>query len=64
MKFTNIRIVVLTGLIAFIGIIAIQVYWLRQAFDLEEKKFTAKIERELFIEWLKQNHRLIQFVFH
>ncbi len=32
--------------------------------NLEGKKFTAKIERELFIEWLKWNQRLVQFVFH
>ncbi len=32
--------------------------------NLEGKKWTAKIEREQFIEWLKQNHRLVQFVFH
>ena len=40
MKFNNIKIVVLIGIIAFIGIIVIEVYWLRQAFDLEEKKFS------------------------
>ncbi|MCX6291085.1 MAG: ADP-glyceromanno-heptose 6-epimerase [Bacteroidetes bacterium] len=32
--------------------------------NLEEKKFTANVEREQFAEWLKQNHRLVQFVFH
>ena len=32
--------------------------------NLEGKKITAKIGREQFIEWLKQNHRLVQFVFH
>lgn len=47
MKFTNVRIVVFIGLIAFIGIIAIQVYWLRQAFDLEEKKFSQNIQVSL-----------------
>ncbi len=47
MKYTNIRIVVLIGIIAFIGIIAIQVYWLRQAFDLEEKKFSQNIQVSL-----------------
>jgi two-component system phosphate regulon sensor histidine kinase PhoR len=46
-KFTNVRIVVFIGLIAFIGIIAIQVYWLRQAFDLEEKKFSQNIQVSL-----------------
>ena len=28
------------------------------------KKFTNCIERKVFIEWLKQNHRFVQFVFH
>lgn len=32
--------------------------------NLEGKKFTGKVEREVFLEWLKQNHRLVQFVFH
>src|SRR6266571_5044261 len=32
--------------------------------NLEGKKFTAKVEREQFIEWLKQNQRFVQFVFH
>jgi len=32
--------------------------------NLTGKKFTAKVERDVFIEWLSQNHRLVQFVFH
>src|SRR6185436_17518047 len=32
--------------------------------NLEEKKFTAKVEREVFMDWLKQNHRFVQFIFH
>jgi ADP-L-glycero-D-manno-heptose 6-epimerase len=32
--------------------------------NLEGKKFTAKIHRDGFIEWLKKNHRFVQFVFH
>lgn len=32
--------------------------------NLQDKKFTAKIHRDDFVEWLKQNHRLVQFVFH
>jgi ADP-L-glycero-D-manno-heptose 6-epimerase len=32
--------------------------------NLAGKKFTAKIERTLFIEWLKANQRFVQFVFH
>ncbi|MEO8088008.1 MAG: NAD-dependent epimerase/dehydratase family protein, partial [Bacteroidota bacterium] len=32
--------------------------------NLTAKKFTAKIERENLVEWLGQNHRFVQFVFH
>lgn len=32
--------------------------------NLQGKKFAAKVHRDDFIEWLKQNHRLVQFVFH
>ena len=32
--------------------------------NLEGKKFTAKVEREAFIDWLRQNQRMVQFVFH
>ena len=47
MKFNRIRIIVLIGIIAFVGIIVIQVYWLRQAFDLEEKKLSQNIQVSL-----------------
>ena len=32
--------------------------------NLAGKKFSSKVERDVFHEWLKQNHRLVQFVFH
>jgi ADP-L-glycero-D-manno-heptose 6-epimerase len=32
--------------------------------NLEGKKFTAKIHRDDFMDWLKQNQKLVQFVFH
>lgn len=32
--------------------------------NLESKKFTSKVSRDDFHEWLKQNHKLVQFVFH
>jgi len=32
--------------------------------NLAGKKFTAKVERDQFAEWLTQNHRMVQFVFH
>ncbi len=37
----------LAGLISFTGIIAIQVYWLKRAFDEEEKKFSQNIQVSL-----------------
>ncbi len=37
----------LAGLIAFIGIITIQVLWLKQAFDEEEKKYDEDLEKIL-----------------
>src|ERR1700749_948486 len=32
--------------------------------NLEGKKYSQKIHREEFISWLKENQRLVQFVFH
>jgi ADP-L-glycero-D-manno-heptose 6-epimerase len=32
--------------------------------NLQDKKFTAKVHRDDFIDWLKNNHRFVQFVFH
>ncbi|MBK5284817.1 MAG: ADP-glyceromanno-heptose 6-epimerase [Bacteroidia bacterium] len=32
--------------------------------NLESKTFTAQVHRDDFMEWLRQNHRLVQFVFH
>jgi ADP-L-glycero-D-manno-heptose 6-epimerase len=32
--------------------------------NTEGKKFTSKIDRENFNDWLKQNYRFVQFVFH
>lgn len=47
MKANRIKIIVLAGLIAFIGIIAIQVLWLKRSFDEEEKKFSQNIQVSL-----------------
>ena len=30
----------------------------------EGKTFSKQVEREEFIPWLKQNHKLVQFIFH
>lgn len=46
-KINRIKIIVLAGLVAFIGIIAIQVLWLKQSFDEEEKKFSQNIQVSL-----------------
>src|SRR3954468_18834355 len=32
--------------------------------NLEGKKYSQKIHRDDFIQWLKENQRLVQFVFH
>jgi ADP-L-glycero-D-manno-heptose 6-epimerase len=32
--------------------------------DRQEKKYSQKIHRDDFIQWLKENQRLVQFVFH
>jgi len=32
--------------------------------NLEGKNFSKKIDRTEFISWLKENHRLVQFIFH
>jgi two-component system phosphate regulon sensor histidine kinase PhoR len=43
-NFNRVKIVVLAGAIAFVGIIVLQIYLLRQAFDYEEKKFSQGIQ--------------------
>lgn len=32
--------------------------------NFENKTFSAKVEREEFIPWLRENHRFVEFVFH
>jgi len=46
-KVNKVKAIVLAGIAAFIGIIAIQVYWLKQAFDYEEKKFSQNMQVSL-----------------
>jgi two-component system, OmpR family, phosphate regulon sensor histidine kinase PhoR len=55
-KINRIKIIVLAGLIAFIGIITIQVLWLKQAFDEEEKKFSQNIQVSLLEVANEINH--------
>ena len=43
----KIKAIVAAGTVAFVGIIAIQIYLLRQAFDYEEKKFSQNIQVSL-----------------
>lgn len=47
MKPNKVKIIVLAGIVAFIGIIAIQVYWLKKAFEEEEKKFNQNVQVSL-----------------
>ncbi len=56
MKINRIKIIVLAGLIAFISIIVIQVFWLKQAFDEEEKKFSQNIQVSLLEVANEINH--------
>ena len=44
---TKIKAIVAAGALAFVGIIAIQIYLLRQAFDYEEKKLSQNIQVSL-----------------
>src|SRR5688572_20933686 len=32
--------------------------------NLEGKKLTAKVDRDKFFNWLKDNHKQVQFIFH
>jgi ADP-L-glycero-D-manno-heptose 6-epimerase len=32
--------------------------------NIENKKYTTKLDRKKFIEWLDENHKLVQFIFH
>lgn len=47
MKLNKLKLIVAAGTIAFVGIIATQVYLLRQAFDYEEKKINQNIQVSL-----------------
>lgn len=47
MKRNTIRWVVIFAAISIIGIIAIQIYWVRQAYDLREKQFTHRVNLAL-----------------
>ena len=44
MRKNTIRLVVLLGTISVIGVILIQIYWVRKAFDLKEKEFDQTIQ--------------------
>lgn len=43
MKNSEIRLVLVLGIVAIMGIISVQVYWLRKAFDLKERQFNETI---------------------
>lgn len=47
MKPGKAKYIIIAGIAAFIGIIAIQVYWLKRAFDEEEKKFSQVVQVSL-----------------
>ena len=71
--------IIVTGAAGFIGICLVKKLNDERFFDLvlvddfsnenknknlEGKIFSKKINREEFFSWLKQNHKLVQFVFH
>ena len=43
MKINKLNIIIVLGLIAIIGILVAQLLWTKQAFSLEEKKFSQKV---------------------
>src|SRR3954469_14338088 len=43
MKINRLNILLLLGLIAISGILILQILWVRQAFNVEEKKFSQKV---------------------
>lgn len=53
MKTKNLNIIILLGLIATIGILIAQLLWTKEAFTIEEKKFSQKVNVAL-IEVVKQ----------
>ncbi len=56
MKITRLKLIVVAGTIAFVGIIVMQIYLLRQAFDYEEKKFSQNIQVSLLEVATEINH--------
>jgi len=71
--------IVITGAAGFIGSVLVAKLNREGFFDLilvddfsktekqnnyKDKKFTAKVERTHFFDWLDNNHRLVEFVFH
>jgi two-component system phosphate regulon sensor histidine kinase PhoR len=47
LKINRLNTVIVLGLVAITGILAIQLLWTRQAFNLEEKKFSQKVRYTL-----------------
>lgn len=47
MKNNQIRFVVILGVIAILGIVSVQVYWLRKAYDIKERQFNETIHTAL-----------------
>lgn len=47
MKNAQIRLVVVLGVFAILGIISVQVYWLRKAYDIKERQFNETIHTAL-----------------
>jgi ADP-L-glycero-D-manno-heptose 6-epimerase len=70
--------IIVTGAAGFIGsalvgklnlenfndVVAVDDFTTEKEANLEGKKLTAKIHRDKFFNWLKDNHRQVQFIFH
>ena len=47
MKNNQIRLVIILGVFAILGIVSVQVYWLRKAYDIKERQFNETIHTAL-----------------
>lgn len=47
MKTDRIRLVIILGIISILGIIAVQVYWLKKTYDLKEQQYNETIHKAL-----------------
>jgi len=70
--------IIITGAAGFIGsclvrklndegfydLVLVDDFLKHEKVNLEGKRYTATVERDIFPAWLKEHHRLVQFIFH